>query len=277
MSVFDIQGETLGNFETSVFASGGWKNGESSDWQLRISVHDSSFAAVDYRLDSVVAGRFYLGFQPRDYFEDPSARDPVDLAVESSRFSRWASIVLGTEVDPSDLLSMMAAEDIAEPADVFVEDTVVRLLDRLRMPLPAWLQSQGFMSHGEPAEQGIEKEWANVTASMTRDLETMAGRHYLLVTYDIGRHDYSVYGQFALNDLTFQCEVVSDRFLPADVWPIDRPYLLSNGWSAPDQRNPNWSQLQIGPEEAAVSVLTAMRMGLGCSDPRLFSWSLGTF
>ena len=277
MIVVDIQGDTLGNFETTVFASGAWKSGEPTDWQLRISVHDSSFATVEYRLDEVDAGRFYLGFQPRDYFEDPTASDPVDLTVESSQFSRWASIVLGTEVDPPDLLSMMAAEDIAEPADVFVEDTVVRLLNRLRMPLPAWLQSQGFISQDEPAKQGIEKEWAAVTMAMARDLETMTGRDYLLVTYDIGRHDYSAYGQFVLNGLNFQCEVVSDRFLPADVWPIDTPYLLRNGWSAPDNGNPNWSQLKEGPEEAAVSVLSAMRMGLGCSDPSLFSWSLGAF
>lgn len=33
----------------------------------------------------------------------------------------------------------MAAEAVEEPDDIFVEDTVVRLLERLGSPLPKWL------------------------------------------------------------------------------------------------------------------------------------------
>ena len=58
-----------------------------------ISVHDSDIATVGYRPSECATGRFYLGFQPRDYFEDPTASDPVDLRAEAECFSVWASTV----------------------------------------------------------------------------------------------------------------------------------------------------------------------------------------
>ncbi|QCB97632.1 hypothetical protein E5206_12465 [Arthrobacter sp. PAMC25564] len=172
---------------------------------------------------------------------------------------------------------MMAAEGVDEPEDVFVEDTVVRLLNRIGMPLPAWLQSEQSSPQVEVREQEIEKEWAAVTAAVAQDLETMTSRDYLLITYDIGRQHYSAYGQLTLDDGTFQCEVVSDRFLPADAWPIDDAYFLNTGWSAPDRGNPNWSRYQKGSAEAAATVLNALRTGRRCNNPRLLSWSSGVF
>jgi hypothetical protein len=80
-----------------------------------------------------------LGFQPRDYFNDPADHDPVDLAAESEGFSQWAAIVLGKEISPTEVRAVMAEEDVDEPVDTFVEDTVTRLLTRLGIPLPLWL------------------------------------------------------------------------------------------------------------------------------------------
>ncbi|SDP16146.1 hypothetical protein SAMN04487914_104159 [Arthrobacter sp. ok909] len=131
----------MGNFETSVYESGSWTDDEAADeWKLRISVHDSAIATVDYRPSECASGRFYLGFQPRDYFEDPAASDPVDLPAEAACFSVWASTVAGADVPAEELMAMMAAEDVVEPEDVFVEETVIRLLARLGLPLPAWLE-----------------------------------------------------------------------------------------------------------------------------------------
>lgn len=131
----------MGNFETSVYESGAWTDDEAADeWKLRISVHDSDIATVDYRPSACASGRFFLGFQPRDYFEDPAASDPVDLPAEAVCFSVWASNVAGVDVPAEELMAMMAAEDVVEPEDVFVEETVIRLLARLGLPLPAWLE-----------------------------------------------------------------------------------------------------------------------------------------
>lgn len=130
----------MGIFETSVYRAGSWAgNEESDDWLLRISVHDSDIATIDYRSDEGASGRFYLGFQPRDYFDNPDASEPVDLVAVSNSFSSWASREVGTAVSPEELRAFMASEAVEEPDDIFVEDTVVRLLERLGIPLPKWL------------------------------------------------------------------------------------------------------------------------------------------
>lgn len=132
----------MGNFESSVFRSGLWldSNGQT-DWDLRVSVHDSDIATIEYQPSGSASGRFYLGFQPRDYFNDPDDHDPVDLAAESEGFSQWAAIVLGRRISTEEVRAMMAEDEVDEPVDTFVEDTVARLLARLDMPLPPWLQS----------------------------------------------------------------------------------------------------------------------------------------
>ncbi|POH71687.1 TY-Chap domain-containing protein [Arthrobacter glacialis] len=267
----------MGNFETLVFASGSWKNEEGTDWRLRISVHDSDFATVDYRPVAGSSGRFFLGFQPRDYFEDPAASDPVDLQAESFGFSQWASSVLGTNLAATELLALMAPEGVEDPMDVVVEDTLVRLLNLLGMPMPTWLAPEGPFAETELATHEPGRDWAEIARELACFLKGMTSRRYLLVTYDIGLRDYSVYGQFAINEGNFQCEVVSEQFLPAAVWPINDGYLRHGGWSSPENGNPNWSMRQDQPERAADSVLSALRSGLGCTDPQLISLTFGRF
>jgi hypothetical protein len=46
---------------------------------------------------------------------------------------------LGKEISPTEVRAVMAEEDVDEPVDTFVEDTVTRLLTRLGIPLPLWL------------------------------------------------------------------------------------------------------------------------------------------
>ena len=75
----------------------------------------------------------------RDYFENPDASAPVDLVAESESFSAWAAAVADVDVPAEELRAFMAVEAVEEPDDTFVEDTVVRLLGRLNIPLPEWL------------------------------------------------------------------------------------------------------------------------------------------
>lgn len=132
----------MGNFESSVFKSELWMDSDGqTDWELRVSVHDSDIATIEYQPSGWAAGRFYLGFQPRDYFDDPGDHEPVDLAGEAEGFSQWAAIVRGRDISPEEVRAMMAEEEVDEPVDTFVEDTVTRLLNRLDMPLPPWLRS----------------------------------------------------------------------------------------------------------------------------------------
>jgi len=78
----------------------------------------------------------YLGFQPRDYFEDPRASADVDLEAQAVGLASWALTVAETEVDPNVIRSLLAKDSVEEPMDVFVEETVVRLLESLGVPLP---------------------------------------------------------------------------------------------------------------------------------------------
>ena len=80
-------------------------------------------------------GRFYLGYQPRDYFEDPDASWPVDVPAEVDGFVGWVTETLGSAPDPDDVRPLVA-EQAAVPEHDFVEDAAARLIRLLGLPLP---------------------------------------------------------------------------------------------------------------------------------------------
>ena len=134
----------MGSFATFVFSAGEWTGQDASaEPHLVVDVHDSDIATVDYRPAGDAAGRFYLGFQPRVYFEDPEASAPIDLEAEARGFARWAQLATGRAVDPADVLPLLAPDDEdADPEDLFVEDTVTRLLELTGVPVPEELTAQ---------------------------------------------------------------------------------------------------------------------------------------
>jgi hypothetical protein len=134
----------MGSFEKYIYSNGAWvAPTDDSPW-LGFDVHDSDFATVRFHPTSGAVGLFYLGYQPRDYFEDPSASEDVDLPLEAGALSRWAQETLAVTVDTADILQLMAEEDVEEAFDVFVEETVVRLLHLLEIPVPEDLRGSEF-------------------------------------------------------------------------------------------------------------------------------------
>jgi hypothetical protein len=105
---------------------------------LLVDVHDSGIATVDYRFADASGGRFYLGYEPRVYFDEPQAAPPVDTAAEAEGFARWVRVVSGTEVDPDDVRRLMASPAGAPPAEENVEEAVEKLLTLAGLPLPEW-------------------------------------------------------------------------------------------------------------------------------------------
>jgi hypothetical protein len=135
----------MGFFGTFAFSGGTWTSGgPPSEPYLVIDVHDSDIASVDYRPAVDAGGRFYLGFQPRVYFEDPTASAPVDTDAEARGFAHWTRLVTGRTIDPRDVTALLAPDDEDdEPEDLFVEDTVTRLLQLAGLPVPEDLSSDG--------------------------------------------------------------------------------------------------------------------------------------
>ena len=123
----------MGLFLETYYADGTWGAEPTGNRWLGIRIHDSDFATVTYSPAPAILGLFYLGFQPRDYFENPSESGDVLIEAEAQALASWAS---PTTPDKDALAALMAADGVEEPIDDFVEDTVVTLLGLLGLPLP---------------------------------------------------------------------------------------------------------------------------------------------
>ena len=130
----------MGSFRKYAYSEGRWStDGPTAVPFLLVDVHDSRIATVDYRATDASGGRFYLGYEPRFYFDEPDAGHPVDTAAESEGFAAWARDVSGAEVDRAAVAELFApAEDGVAPVDETVEPTLERLLALAGLPTPDW-------------------------------------------------------------------------------------------------------------------------------------------
>jgi hypothetical protein len=127
----------MGLFGSWTFSGGQWRDGQCAEGPfLLVTVQDSDFATVVYHPVGETAGRFYLGFEPRVYYEDDTASEPVDRAAEAQGFAEWVWQVHGRTVEPAAVEALMADADGEDPDDDVVEETVARLLAVVGLPLP---------------------------------------------------------------------------------------------------------------------------------------------
>jgi hypothetical protein len=126
-------------FGKFAYSDGRWSTGAPTAVPfLLIDIHDSDIATVDYRSADASGGRFFLGYEPRIYFEEPDGAAPVDTHAETEGFARWVLESAGTDVDPAEVRRLLAPPDGAPPEDDFVEETVQRLLTLAGLPQPEW-------------------------------------------------------------------------------------------------------------------------------------------
>jgi hypothetical protein len=131
----------VGLFGKFAYSAGRWStDGPTAVPFLLVDIHDSGIATVDYRAADASGGRFFLGYEPRFYFDEPGAGSPVDVTAESEGFSAWVQEATGTDVDPADVARLMASPDGAPPPEEVsaVEETVDRLLELAGLPLLDW-------------------------------------------------------------------------------------------------------------------------------------------
>ena len=129
--------------ESFIYGDGAWGGDAAVTPSLRIEVQDSDIAIVDYLPAPEGLGRFYLGFQPRDLYDDPAESAPVDLAAEAEAFAEWALLVGAVDVEAKHVRRLMAEEHVDEPADTFVEETAQRLIRLVGLPIPDGLEPGG--------------------------------------------------------------------------------------------------------------------------------------
>ena len=121
------------------FSDGRWStDGPTAVPFLLLDVHDGDVVTVDYRMADASGGRFFLGYEPRFYFDEPGAATPVDTEAEAEGFAAWARQATETAVDPAGVQVLMASPEGAPPADDRVEETVARLCALAGLPEPEW-------------------------------------------------------------------------------------------------------------------------------------------
>jgi hypothetical protein len=129
----------VGYFGKLAYSAGRWSTGGPTAVPfLLIDVHDSDVATVDYRAADATGGRFFLGYEPRFYFDESEAADPVDTRSEADGFTRWVLDAEGKTIDPDEVEQLMASPSGSPPEDDVVEETVERLLTLAGLPLPDW-------------------------------------------------------------------------------------------------------------------------------------------
>ena len=99
-------------FERFALVDGRWAAGRPNEpisEPLVVAIHDSDIAVVQFASEDGARGSFYLGYEPRIYFDDPNGSTPVDRPAVAVAFSRWARAELGVEVSPAAVEGLMAS------------------------------------------------------------------------------------------------------------------------------------------------------------------------
>ena len=126
-------------FGTFAYSDGRWSKGRPTAVPfLLLDVHDSDVATVDYRSPDASGGRFYLGYEPRFYFDEADAGSPVDTQAEAEGFTRWVRDAEGRDVDPAEVRPLLASPTGTPPEHETVEEAVERLLALAGLPVPDW-------------------------------------------------------------------------------------------------------------------------------------------
>ena len=129
----------MGFFGKFSYSDGRWSTGGPTAVPfLFVDVHDSDVATVDYRFADATGGRFFLGYEPRFYFDERDAAPPVDTGAESAGFARWVREAVGRDVDPTDVQRLMASPDGEPPEHDVVEEALEELLAAAGLPAPDW-------------------------------------------------------------------------------------------------------------------------------------------
>lgn len=127
-------------------------------------------------------------------------------------------------------------------------------------------------------ENNLEYGWARAGELVSEVLGAMPWNSFLSIQYgDDADGRLQPYAQASPSADGVWCEIVSEEFLPADLWPIGAANLSRDGWSPPDDEVPNWHKQGVPPIEAGHHILEGLRYGRCCDDPTRLRWHTGVF
>ena len=229
------------------------------------------------------------------------------IRADGAECSFPSNLVVETKDWPQDVRRMLElgwasvrdAHDVWIKESVPVKDVASTLLEGLRecrgVTDPAQLTWSVNLPSGEcdpsgpSADQGEWQSlageepgqvilWADAVESLTDELLWLKDDDFLSVEYGYGTgEDCAPYAQATPRKSGLSLELVSEKFLSANVWPLNSRFLVSAGWEAPTGENPNWHISDVPRESAAKKLLDGLRIGRECRDARLLRWHLAVF
>lgn len=125
----------------------------------------------------------------------------------------------------------------------------------------------------EGKDAAVEAAWVRAGEYIAELLAHMPRNRALHVQYgDAGGAALRPYAEGTRGPEGIWCEIVSERLLPADRWPIVVDLLKSEHWIAPDDEFPNWCKEKVPLHEAGHQLLRGLRYGRLCPDPWQLRW-----
>ncbi|WP_264356361.1 TY-Chap domain-containing protein [Pseudarthrobacter sp. MM222] len=144
------------------------------------------------------------------------------------------------------------------------------------MPSEIEDEYDGLVNHIR-AQNDVQEGWAKAGELISEVLANMPWNSFLSIQYDNDTEGLTPYAQAVPSADGVWFEIVSEKYLPADTWPLDAGYLTGNGWSAPNNDFPNWYKDGVPHIEAGHQILDGLRFGRGCEDASKLQWHTGEF
>jgi hypothetical protein len=135
------------------------------------------------------------------------------------------------------------------------------------------------MGSYEPAlfdrtDSALEAAWLRAGEHICELLANVPRHRSVQIQYgDTADGSISPYAQGIRGADGVWCEVVSERLLPSEQWPIDAEYLEARDWLVPDDEVPHWCKENIAFQDAGHQLLKGLRFGRLCPDPWQLRWS----
>ncbi len=123
-------------------------------------------------------------------------------------------------------------------------------------------------------DSALEAAWLRAGEYICELLANMPRNRSLQIQYGAPADDFiRPYAQGTRGADGVCCELVSERSLPSEQWPIDGDYLEGRDWLVPDDEVPHWCKENVAFQDAGHQLLKGLRFGRLCPDPWQLRWS----